>query len=291
MKVLITGATGLLGKNLMEKIPNSHGTWFTNSQHSIPLHHLDICHKQQVNYVMNIIRPDIVIHCAAIGDVEFAETNYVETEMVNVQGTEYLHKVARYHNAQFVYISSNAVFDGNNPPYDENSERNPINRYGVIKRRAEDAVMAERNWLVIRPFMLYGHPYTQGRKNWYNIIFSHLIDGKELKLVNDIYWQPTSAMGAAETIWKLIQQSDTEQVYNIAPNEKPMTLYKFGKKIAKIRDLNAELLTPVDSSYFPSIADRPVNTQYDVGKIRMSGQLFIPSIVSIHKRMTYVTHC
>ncbi len=268
MKVLITGATGLLGKCLMELIPNSHGTWFTNSHHSVPLHHLDICHLQQVSYVMNIVRPDVVIHCAAIGDVEFAETNYVETDMVNVQATESLHKIAKEYDAQFVYISSNAVFDGGHPPYNENSERNPINRYGVIKKRAEDVVMSGRHWLVIRPFMLYGHPYTQGRKNWYNIIFKHLIDGKELKLVDDVYWQPTSAMNAAATIWNLIQQSDTEQVYNIAPNEKPMTLYKFGKKIAKVRDFDTGLLTPVDSSYFPSIADRPVNTQYDVSKLK-----------------------
>ncbi len=271
MKVLITGATGLLGKGLMETIPNSHGTWYTNSYHSIPLHNLDICNRQQVNYVMNIVRPNVVIHCAGIGDVEFAETNYVEALMVNVEATVQLHKIAKDYDAQFVYISSNAVFDGNHPPYNEESERKPINRYGVIKKRAEDAVIAERNWLIIRPFMLYGHPYTQGRKNWYNIIFSHLIDSKELKLVNDIYWQPTSAIDAAETIWKLIQQSETEQVYNIAPNEKPMTLFKFGKKIAKVRSLNAELLEPVDSNYFPSIADRPKNTQYDVSKIKAMG--------------------
>ncbi len=271
MRVLITGATGLLGKCLMEIVPNSYGTWYTNSSHSRPLHNLDICNRNQIQYVMNVIRPNVVIHCAGIGDVEFAEKNYVDTLEVNHKATQDLHKIAREYEAQFVYISSNAIYDGDNPPYNEKSKRHPINRYGSIKKRAENAVMAGRDWLIIRPFMLYGHPYSQGRKSWYNIIFNHLVSNKELKLVDDIYWQPTSAMNAAEVIWQLIQQSKTEQVYNIAPNEKPMTLYKFGQRIAKIGRLDGKLLSSVDSSYFTFIAPRPANTQYDVSKIKAMG--------------------
>ena len=268
MKVLITGATGLLGKHLYETIGHSYGTWFTNSYHREPLYRLDINNKLQVCYLMNIIKPDVVIHCAAIGDVEYAEQNYSEVAKTNVEATKYLHEIAQNYKAQFIYISSNAVFDGNNPPYNEDSECKPINRYGSIKKQAEQSVMTGRNWLIIRPFMLYGHPYTQGRKNWYKIIFNHLIDGKQLKLVDDVYWQPTQAGDAAKTIWKLVQQSETEQIYNIAPDEKPMTLYEFGLKVAKVRGLNANLLEPVDSNYFPSIAERPVNTQYDVSKLK-----------------------
>ncbi len=271
MKVLITGATGLLGKHLYDLIPDAAGTWLTNSNFFVSLYHLDITDFNQANYVINLVKPDVIIHTAGIGDVEQAEKYYVRTAEVNIKATAGLHKLAQEYDAQFVYISSNAVYDGSNPPYNEQSERNPINRYGSVKKQAENVVMAGRNWLIIRPFMLYGHPYPQGRLNMYNVIFKRLLDGLDMKLVDDIYWQPTSVIDAAEIIWQLIQQSKTEQIYNIAPNEKPMTLYKFGQKIAKTFGFDVDLLSPVDSDAFPSIAPRPVNTQYDVSKLEAMG--------------------
>ncbi len=271
MKVLITGATGLLGKYLYDIIPNSYGTWFTNSHHSQPLYYLNINNKLQTKYVINRVKPDILIHCADIGDVEFAEKYYDETMYVNVKATRELHEIAKDYGTQFIYISSNAVFEGTDPPYSETSERKPINHYGSIKKQAEDAVMNGTNWLIIRPFMLYGYPYPQGRQNMYGFIYNRLINGLETKLVNDVYWQPTNAQDAANVIWKLIQQSDIEQIYNIAPDENPMTLYDFGKKVAKNWQLNESLLIPVDSDYFEIIAPRPKNTQYDVSKIKKMG--------------------
>jgi len=271
IKVLITGATGLLGKHLLEVIPNSIGTWFTNSHFSKPLYQMDISNKSQCRYVIDIVKPNVIIHCAGIGSVEYAETHYTEVSNINVDATKNLHKIARDYKAQFVYISSNAVFDGDNPPYSETSKRDPVNCYGKIKKRAEQEVMAGRDWLVIRPFMLYGYPYPQGRKNWYNLVYHKLISQEQVKLVNDVYWQPTSVMDAAKVIWKLIQESETEQVYNIAPDKKPMTLYKFGRKVAKCWGLNKDLLEPVSSDYFESIAKRPINTQYDVSKITEMG--------------------
>lgn len=271
MKVLIIGATGLLGKHLIDVIPNSVGTWFTNSHHSNQLLNLDICNLHTIHYVVDIVKPDVIIHCAGIGNVDYAERNYEETVKVNVTATDNLHKVAKDYDAQFVYISSNAVFGGNNPPYSETSKRTPVNLYGNIKEQAEMVVMAGNNWLIIRPVMLYGYPYTQGRQNMYGFIQNRLINSLETKLVNDVYWQPTNVKDAAKVIWKLIQESDTEQIYNIAPDEKPMTLYKFGKKIAKSWGLSRDLILPVDSNYFPTIAPRPVNTQYDVSKIKAMG--------------------
>ncbi len=271
MKTLITGATELLGKHLMEVVPNASGTWFTNSDHSIPLYQMSLNDPYQAQYIMNKVKPDVIIHCAGIGDVEYAEKNYDETSNINILATHQLHEIAQEYNAQFVYISSNAVYDGDNGPYNETSDREPINRYGSIKKEAENIVMAGRDWLIIRPFMLYGVPYKQGRGNMYMLIRQRLIDGLETKLVNDVYWQPTNALDAAKVIWQLIQQSDTEQIYNIAPDEKPVTLYEFGCKIAKVLGLNKNLLMPVDSSEFPTIAPRPINTEFDTSKIKAMG--------------------
>jgi len=271
MKTLITGATGLLGKHLIEVIPNSHGTWFTNSYHSIPLYQMDLNNTAQMRYVVDKIKPDIIIHCAGIGDVDYAEKNYTETSNINVEATKQLHKIAMKQDCQFVYISSNAVYGGGESPYNEKSECKPINKYGMIKRQAEDVVMSGRDWLIIRPFMLYGYPYEQGRSNMYMFIRNQLVNGLETKLVNDVYWQPTNAKEAAQVIFRLIQQSATEQIYNIAPDEKAITLYEFGIWIANLWGWEKDLLTPVSSDEFPTIAPRPVNTQYDVSKIREMG--------------------
>src|SRR6185503_306556 len=190
MRVLITGGSSLLGKHLLSSKPDNvtlDSTWYTN--HIANMHHLDICNKSQVAYIFERTKPDVVIHCAAVGSVDYTENHYDETRQVNVLGTENVLKAANDAKALFVYISTNAVFSGNNPPYSEDDNRNPVNAYGRIKREAENVVKMYRNWLIVRPFMLYGYPYEKGRGNWLVTILDKLSNGEIVKLVDDTFWQ------------------------------------------------------------------------------------------------------
>ncbi len=271
MRVLITGGSSLLGKYLTESKPDSvilQSTWFTRY---IPTctYQLNVCDKSQVAYVFEQAKPDVVIHCAAVGSVDYTEVYYDETRDVNVLGTENILKATQDANALFVYISTNAVFSGRNPPYDEDDNRNPVNAYGRIKREAENVVKMYQNWLIIRPFLLYGYPYPGGRSNWLVTILDKLGRGEIVKLVDDIYWQPSLAWDVAQAIWRLIDLK-VQGVYHVASDDR-MSLYGFGLKVAKAWGYDIGLIEPIASSKLNLKAIRPVDTTFKLDKIHELG--------------------
>lgn len=272
MKVLITGGSSLLGKALMESRPDNvdlASTWFTRY---IPdcTYQLNVCDKSQVAYVFEQAKPDVVIHCAAVGSVDYTESHFTETRQVNVLGTQNVLQVSQGAKSLFVYISTNAVFDGSAPPYDEERYRQPVNRYGSIKREAENLVMATRNWLIIRPFLLYGYPYPGGRTNWLVTILDKLSKGEIVKLVDDTYWQPSLALDVAQAIWRLVQPDIAMGVYHVASDDR-MSLYQFGLKVAQEWGYDIGLIEPISSSKLNLKAIRPIDTTFKLDKIHELG--------------------
>jgi len=272
VKVLITGGSSLLGRALLDTIPPDyqvHATWYHNYVGAQVAHQLNVTDKSQIRYVFDMVQPELVIHCAANGSVDFAEKNYSDARLVNVQGTENILWAARDYHARVVYISTNAVFDGDHPPYDESSSCRPINVYGSIKRQAEEKVMAYRSdWQIIRPFLLYGWPWPGGRANWVTLVLDKLGKGEPLKLVNDVVWQPTYAVDCANAIWKLSKEA--QGIYHVASEERA-TLYDFGLKVAKVWELDDSLLKPVSSDEFKGMAPRPKDTTYSLDKVKGLG--------------------
>ncbi len=272
MKTLITGGSSLLGRALLDTKPATaevDSTWYTNYVSPTVTHQLNITDKSQVRYLFDRVQPELVIHCAANGSVDFAENNYSTARLVNVEGTDNILKVARDYHAKVIYISTNAVFDGKNPPYSEDSPCHPINAYGSIKLQAEQAVKGYRgDWQIIRPFLLYGWPWPGGRPNWATLVIDKLSKGEALKLVNDVIWQPTYAQDCATAIWKLADEA--QGIYHVASSEQA-TLYDFGLKVAKVWGLDAELLKPVGSDEFKTMAPRPKDTTYSLEKIKGLG--------------------
>ena len=272
MRVLITGGSSLLAKYLYQTKPDDielSSTWYTNHTDNAG-YHLDIGNKSQVAYVFNRCNPDVIIHCAALGNVDFAENNYQQAKHVIVDGTENILKWAG--GAKVIYISSNAVYNGTGSPYHEKSYQHPVNNYGLLKKQAERLVLDyQTEWLIIRPFLLYGWPNAVNRSNWASMIVNKLKAGETLKLVDDVVWQPTYAYDCASAIWEVMPYS--YESYNIASADM-LTLYEFGLKIAEIFELDSSLLEPVDSSYFKTIAARPKDTSYDLSKINGMGIKF-----------------
>lgn len=272
MRCLLVGGNSLLGKALTESKPanvNLASTWFTRY---IPActYHLNICDKSQVAYVFEQAKPDVVIHCSAVGSVDYTESHYHETRQVNVLGTENLLKAAQDAKALFVYISTNAVFDGLSAPYSEDDDRHPINAYGRIKREAENTVKLYHNWLIIRPFLLYGYPYPGGRTNWLVTILDKLSKGETVKLVDDTYWQPSLALDVAQAIWRLVQPDIGRGIYHVASDDR-LTLFWFGMMIARIWGYSPDLIIPISSSSLKGIAQRPRDTTFKLDKIHELG--------------------
>ena len=272
MKVLITGASGLLGKALLETASSKdevHGTWFKNRPSGrYFLHQLDITSSSCVYQLVKAIKPDVIIHCAAEGRVDFAEKHYDAAFEINVTGTHNVLRAAKECWARVVYISSNAVFNGTLPPYDETSMKDPINQYGTLKTLAERLTKTSNGWLIVRPFLLYGWPNPGGRPNWATIVIDKLSKGEELPMVDDVIWMPTYVKDCAEAIWNLIDL-ENEIVHIAGPDR--VSLMEFGRTVAQRFNLDASLLTPVPSSYFPNMAPRPKDTTYNLSKAKELG--------------------
>src|SRR3989344_2673071 len=179
-KVLFTGATGLLGKYFLANVPPGYeviGTYNSNLRARKKFFlRLDITSKRKTGLLIKGVKPDIVVHAASIGSVDYCELHEKEANEVNVKGTINVVEACRLAGAKLIFISSNAVYDGENPPYSEDSPRKPLDEYGRTKVKGENIVSTS------------GLPY--------NI---HLYAGS-----------------ASEALWSIIERGKPNEVYNVS---------------------------------------------------------------------------
>lgn len=226
----------------------------------------DVTDRKQMQSVFKWAKPDVVIHTAAIGSVDFAERNREQTRKVNVGGTEVVAALCQIFKSRFIYISSNAVFDGRTPFYSETARVNPINYYGQLKVEAENVVRESSiPWTIVRPILMYGWPYPGERDNPVVWWVRSLENGKPIKVVDNVFNKPLPAWSCAEVVWEVIRQNRTG-IYHAAGRDH-LSLYQFALQVAEVFDLDARLITPVPDSYFPEIAPRPRDTSFDTTKM------------------------
>jgi dTDP-4-dehydrorhamnose reductase len=272
-RVLITGGTGLLGVALQRSAPRDiegFSIYFPERSLPVPLPFpvlaADVCDRPKMQSIFEWAKPEVVIHAAAIGSVDFAERNREATKKVNVGGTEVVVELCQIFQSRLIYISSNAVFDGRTPFYSETAPVNPINYYGQLKVEAENLVQKSSiPWAIARPILMYGWPYPGERDNPVVWWVRSLENGQPIKVVDNVFTKPLLAWFAAEVIWALIQQNRTG-IYHVAGRDH-ISLYQFALLTAAVFGLEASLITPVPDSYFPEIAPRPQDTSFDTTKI------------------------
>jgi len=281
-RVLITGGTGLLGLAIQQSAPKDiegFSVYFPERSLPEPLQFpvraADVTDRRQMQSVFEWAKPDVVIHTAAIGSVDFAERNREQTRKVNVGGTEVVAELCQIFKSRLIYISSNAVFDGCTPFYSETAPVNPINYYGQLKVEAENIVSESSiPWAVVRPILMYGWPYQGERDNPVVWWLRSLESGKHIKVVDNVFSKLLPAWSCAEVIWEVIRQQRTG-IYHAAGRDH-LSLYQFALQVAEVFDLDTKLITPVPDSYFPEIAPRPKDTSFDTSK--MESELGISTV-------------
>jgi len=273
VRVLITGGTGLLGGALQRSAHvgiQGFSTCLSGRFLPVPLPFnmftVDVADRELMQYVFKWSKPDVVIHAAGISSVDFVEKNREEAERTKVGGTKVVAELCRVFKSKLIYISSNAVFDGSAPFYSETATVNPINYYGRLKVAAENIVRgSDITWTIVRPILMYGWPYPGGRDNLAVRFLRSLENGHPIKVVDNVFSKPLSAWSCAEVIWEVTRQKRTG-IYHVAGKDH-LSLYQFALLIAKVFELDADLITPVPDSYFPGLAPRPKDTSFDTSKI------------------------
>lgn len=271
MKVFITGGTGLLGSHLLRFAPknytlyaNYHKNRLLPDLRSVRFIHLDITDAQKVKSVIEVIKPGYIIHTAAKSSPDFCENNPTEAKKINIEGTRNILRAGNNVGAKVIIMSSNHVFSGKNPPYTEDSVRDPVNIYGKTKVRNENDVLSGNyNATIVRLMTLYGWGNPSGQINTAMWVISMLSRKKEIKVVDDIFNNFLWVGDAAKYIWKIVTSRKNINLIQLAGSE-IASRYEFAKKTAKVFNLNGDLISAVPKAYFNDEAPRPYNTIYDI---------------------------
>ena len=270
MKLLVTGASGLLGNKIVKTANGNYDVTPLHSTH--PLHSgslkLDVTDRKQVLNLFSTLEPDVIIHTASETNVDKCEIQKEHAWKINVEGTRNIAEACKA-GVKLIYISTDYVFDGRKGDYKEDDTPNPINYYAVTKLEGEKQVIQNcKNFAILRTSVLYGwHPLKQNFATW---VINELKQNKEITVVEDHYNTPTLADNLAEMAIEAIPK-DLQGVYHACGSER-IGRYEFARQIARAFDLNQNLIRPIKMEQLTAwIAKRPRDSSLNTNKIR--GQL------------------
>ncbi len=246
MKVLVTGANGMLGQDLCPYLENL-GMYVIKTDYDT----LDITDFNQVKAQITQIHPDLIIHCAAYTNVEKAQDEIDLAKKLNVEGTKNVAIMAGQIDSTMIYISTDYVFDGTSSvPYLPSAKPNPINNYGLTKYLGELEVQKYcKKFYIARTAWLYG---IHG-KNFVETMIKLANDNKPIKVVDDQIGCPTSTMELIQAITKLLTKP--HGIYHTCCDGQT-SWYEFAKEIFAQENIKADL-TPVKSAEYKTKAKRP----------------------------------
>ena len=270
MRVLVTGAKGQLGSDLLCELSNRNIDAI-----GIDIDDLDITDAKATKEVIEKINADkkldAIIHCAAYTAVDAAQDNEALVTKINAYGTKNIAEVAKALDLSMMYISTDYVFDGEGErPWEPDDQRAPLNIYGMAKYKGELYVeeLLEK-YFIVRISWVFG---LHGN----NFIKTMLRLGKErgaVSVVNDQIGSPTYTPDLSRLLADMIL-TDKYGRYH-ATNEGLCSWYEFACEIFKQAKLDVDV-TPVSSDAFPVKAKRPHNSRMDKSKLTENGFELLP---------------
>lgn len=276
-KVLITGASGLLGRAVYKEF-SSDASWevlgLAFSRASGNLRKVDITSSEELTKVFDEFKPQIVIHSAAERKPDAVEKQPEATRRLNIDATKNICELAGRTGAWVLYISTDYVFDGKNPPYNEDASPNPLNKYGVSKREGEvTALEVSKENGVLRVPILYGHVHNLG-ESAVTCLFEKVMDTKNQCVMNDYERRyPTHCADIAVVIRQLSDQklkdaSSIGGIYHWSGDEN-MTKYDMAVVMATSLGIPT---SHIEADKNPSVgAPRPYNAHLGCERVESLG--------------------
>lgn len=265
MKFFITGGSGLLGERLATIASNDDEIVLShNSNPTKNTIKCDITDKNEVEKVINKNKPDTIVHCAAMTDVDLCEDEIDIAYRINSDGTRNMAQAAENIGAKIIYVSTDFVFDGDKGYYSEDDEVNPLGIYAKSKYDGEVQLKKySTNWAIARVSVLYGWHKKANFTTW---VINQLRSNNSINIVTDQINSPTYADNAGEAIFEIAKQ-DKNGIYHTAGNDR-INRFDFTQKIAEAFNLNKDLINPTTSDKFIQKAPRPRDSSLNVNKIK-----------------------
>jgi dTDP-4-dehydrorhamnose reductase len=253
LKIVITGANGLVGRALVEHCSASGDEVFAYDHQA-----LDIADPRSVDLEITAHRPEVVINCAAWTDVDGCETNPEKAEQVNALGPENLARASRKVGALLITISTDYVFDGKKSGfYTQDDQPRPLSVYGRYKLEGEvRAREADPRTIVVRTGYIFG----PGGKNFLSNVVAWAQRGQKIKAIRDYWGTPTYGCDLAVRLRELAAL-DLPGTYHVVSSGEGASFETFSVEALRLAGLSPEVLEVVDGDTLGRPAPRPRNSR------------------------------
>ncbi len=284
MRIFVTGVNGQLGHDVMNEVvarghegigsgsvPQYNGIADGSAAARARYAVLDITNAEAAADILDMIKPDVIIHCASWTAVDLAEeeSNKEKVFAINAGGTKNLALAAKKLGAKFIYISTDYVFDGSGdaPRSADDTDFGPLNVYGCSKLEGENAVrdLMDKQYIV-RTSWAFG---LNGNNFIRNIIRAAQA-GKDIKVVDDQIGTPTYTKDLAVLLADMAE-TDRYGSYHATNSGGYISWYDFAKEIFALCAIDAKLIPVTTAEYGLSKAKRPLNSRLDLSKLEHEG--------------------
>jgi dTDP-4-dehydrorhamnose reductase len=253
-KVLIFGFSGQLATALRKRFTDA--TFLSRAQ-------ADLLHPECIEHVLNHHKPSLIINAAAYTAVDLAEKEQDHARLVNVGAVGVMARWAARHNAHLIHFSTDYVFDGAaDHPYQEDETKNPINFYGLTKSDGEEQILDSKcSHQILRVSWVYS-PWGQ---NFVKTMLRLGCEKEELKIVADQVGAPTSAEDIADVVVQISKQPEKNGIFHYC-GQGEVSWHGFAEEIFRQArtmgyPLKVQLISPIKTTEFPTLAKRPLNSR------------------------------
>ncbi|HEY9075506.1 MAG TPA: SDR family oxidoreductase [Anaerolineaceae bacterium] len=271
-RLLVTGASGLLGFSLAYQVRDQFMVTGVANRHdlrSAPFTLLvnDLTAPGSLEALYFAAKPEIIVHCAAIANLEQAEANPTLAQRLNAEVPGEMASLARQKGVQFLHISTDAVFDGTRGNYREEDTPNPLSVYARTKLAGEQAVTQANPDALIARVNFYGWSLT-GQRSLAEWFINNLKAGRRVTGFTDVFFGPLQVNLLVEILLKMLARG-LSGIYHVVSSE-TLSKYDFGVRLAERFGLNPELITPGVLASSGLVARRSPRLTLDPAKLSLA---------------------
>ena len=267
MKFLVTGSAGLVGRQVVKDLLEQGDDVFSGFHNSKPengtLIQMDLGSEEKITQVIQKVKPDAIIHLAAITNVDQCEKENDLALKINGHATKIISKLAAKQRVFFVYVSTDYVFDGEEGMKKESDQTNPINYYGTSKLEGEKSVMnLASSWCIARTSTPYGlHPTKTSFPIW---VANNLESRNDIKVVVDQFTSSTYVPNLSRMLIE-VSKRQIAGILHLAGASR-ISRYEIAELIAQKLNLDKKFLIPVNINEMNWDAKRPKDSSLDVSQ-------------------------
>jgi len=261
-RILVTGGSGFVGGSVLH---HASADWdihvcsrsvLPNVPSNVTYHQIDLCDSDKTEQLIRSVKPDAVLHIAAIANIDYSEANESEATLVNTEMTGCLARLAAEQGAKFVFCSTDNVFDGEAGSYDEGALVSPINFYGRTKVAAEVlAHESQENVVIARVALVIGLPFMGAGNSFLIKMEESLKAGKAISIPENEVRSPVDVITLAKSLLEFAD-NDFTGVINMAGSTR-LNRYEMAKQIATKLGYSTDLVHATDSNAMKGRAPRP----------------------------------